>query len=136
MKAAGQSTTALVEFVDIYPTLADLAQLPITPSLEGTSFAPLLTNPSRPWKTAAFSEMLRGKNFLGRSLRTATHRYVEWTGPQGKKILSRELYDLSTDPIEKTNLAGDPAQETLLNQLAAQLQSGWQASKPNLTHSN
>ncbi|MDH4474931.1 MAG: sulfatase [Verrucomicrobiaceae bacterium] len=136
MKAAGESTSALVEFVDLYPTLADLAQLPIPPSLEGTSFAPLLTNPSRPWKTAAFSEMLRGKNFLGRSLRTATHRYVEWTGPQGKKILSRELYDLSTDPIEKTNLAEDPTQETLLNQLAAQLQSGWKASKPNLTHSN
>jgi arylsulfatase A-like enzyme len=92
----------------------------------------LLDDPFLPWKTAAFSEMLRGKNFLGRSLRTATHRYVEWTGPQGKKVVARELYDLTSDPIEKTNLADDPAQAPLLSELATQLKLGWKAAKPPL----
>ncbi len=130
MKAAGQSTSALVEFVDFYPTLAGLASLPIPAKLEGTSFAPLLEQPDLPWKTAAFSEMIRGKQILGRSLRTATHRYVEWVGLQGKKTAARELYDLSSDPLEKTNLADDAAHAELVRQLAAQLQAGWQNARP------
>jgi len=130
MKAAGQATPALVEFTDIYSTLADLAKLPLSDQLEGTSFAPLLQNPTQSWKTGAFSEMLRGQKFLGRSLRTATHRYVEWTGPQGKTILSRELYDLSKGLIETVNLADVPDQAPLLNELAARLHAGWQEARP------
>lgn len=130
MRASGQATSALVEFVDFYPTLAELAQLPLPKHLEGSSFVPLLNNPQQPWKTAAFSEMLRGQKILGSSLRTASHRYVEWLGPQGKQIIARELYDLSDSLIEHTNLADDPAQSDLLQQLAEQLQKGWQAARP------
>ena len=53
---AEQETDALVEFVDIYPTLVDLAGLPLPEHLQGTSFAPLLEEPGRPWKGAAFSQ--------------------------------------------------------------------------------
>src|SRR5690606_5837504 len=45
MKAPGQKSRALVELVDLYPTLADLAGLPVADSLEGSSFAPLLDKP-------------------------------------------------------------------------------------------
>ncbi len=129
MKAAGQASSALVEFVDFYPTLAELAKLSVSAQLEGTSFAPLLDEPARPWKTAAFSEMQRGKN-LGRSLRTATHRYVEWLGPQGKQIIARELYHLGADPIEQINLANHPDQAPLLQELATLLKAGWHAALP------
>jgi iduronate 2-sulfatase len=52
----GAKTTALVELVDMYPTLCDLAGLPIPDHLEGYSFKPLLKNPDTPWKKAAFSQ--------------------------------------------------------------------------------
>jgi arylsulfatase A-like enzyme len=69
MKARGRSTRALVEFVDIYPTLAELAGLPLPAHLEGVSMQPLLDSPSRPWKTAAFSQYPRGQR-MGYSMRT------------------------------------------------------------------
>ncbi|MAI71664.1 MAG: iduronate-2-sulfatase [Rhodopirellula sp.] len=56
MKVRGATTDALVELVDIYPTLCDLSGISLPEHLEGQSFAPLLTEPSQPWKTAAFSQ--------------------------------------------------------------------------------
>jgi len=56
MKARGKSSDALVELVDMYPTLCQLANLPLPKHLEGHSFAPLLEKPDRPWKKAAFSQ--------------------------------------------------------------------------------
>ena len=56
MKVRGTSTDALVELVDMYPTLCELAGLPLPGHLEGHSFAPLLRNPKLPWKKAAFSQ--------------------------------------------------------------------------------
>ena len=56
MKAAGQGSNALVKFVDVYPTLCELAGLPLPSHLEGKSFAPLLDDPGQSWKEAAFSQ--------------------------------------------------------------------------------
>lgn len=54
--AAGGSSRALVEFIDIYPSLCELAGLPLPGHLAGRSFVPLLTKPDQPWKDAAFSQ--------------------------------------------------------------------------------
>jgi len=56
LKAQGQSSDGLVELVDMYPTLCELAGLPLPAHLQGCSFAPLLENPAQPWKKAAFSQ--------------------------------------------------------------------------------
>lgn len=56
MKARGAETDALVELVDIFPTLCDLADLPRPGHLEGHSFAALLDKPNQSWKKAAFSQ--------------------------------------------------------------------------------
>lgn len=55
-KNRGSVTNALVELVDIYPTLCDLAQIETPKHVEGTSFTPLLKNPNQKWKSAAFSQ--------------------------------------------------------------------------------
>ena len=52
----GRKTDALVELIDMYPTLCDLAGLPIPAHTEGLSFKPLIENPSKAWKKAAFSQ--------------------------------------------------------------------------------
>ncbi len=55
-RSRGKTTNALVELVDMYPTLADLVGLEIPNHVEGTSFKPLIENPELDWKTAAFSQ--------------------------------------------------------------------------------
>jgi arylsulfatase A-like enzyme len=121
MKGAGQKTRALVEFVDIYPSLAELCGLPLTPGLEGRSFAPLLDDPKRVWDKAAFSEYPKGGN-QGTAMRTDRYRYVEWMNKQGN-LVARELYDHQTDPQENENVAGVPANELLMERLSAQLRA-------------
>lgn len=56
MKARGQKTKALVELLDMYPTLCELAGVPLPDHLEGRSFVPLLDNPDLEWKGAALSQ--------------------------------------------------------------------------------
>jgi len=128
MKAAGQRTDALVELVDMYPTLAELAGLPQPEGLEGTSFAPLLAEPRRPWKTAAFSQYPMGGH-LGTAMRTDRYRYVEWADKAGQ-VAARELYDHEADPQENENVAGKAENAALLDRLANQLAAGWRAAQP------
>ncbi|MDE0349879.1 MAG: sulfatase [Gammaproteobacteria bacterium] len=126
---AGATTKALVELVDLYPTLADLARLPSPVGLEGTSFRPVLEDPVRPWKSAAFSEARRTAH--GSSIRTARYRYTEWTPLSGDGPVERELYDLEADPHEFDNLAADPEHRVLRDDLARRLAAGWRAALPS-----
>jgi arylsulfatase A-like enzyme len=132
-KGAGQTCSRLVEFVDIYPTLCDLAGLPLPAHLQGTSMKPLLDDPARSWKSAAFSQYPRasgGRQLMGYALRTDRYRYVEWRDRKSSEIVARELYDHETDPAENENVAVRAANQELLAKLAAQLASGWEGARP------
>ncbi len=137
MKNTGAHTDALVEFVDVYPTLAELAGLPSPGHLEGTSFKPLLEDPKRPWKTAAFSQYPRsavathGKDLMGYTMRTDRHRFTVWVQAKDhSKVDAIELYDHQNDPQENMNIAKVPANAELVQQLVAQWKRGWQDAKP------
>lgn len=127
-----KSTEALVELVDIYPTLCELAGFAPPPRLEGKSVVPLLETPHRPWKTAVFSQFPRGfkGRIMGRSVRTERYRYVEWHQWFGGKLVAREVYDHSQDPLENVNIAGRPENEELVSELAKVLWDGWWDALP------
>jgi iduronate 2-sulfatase len=102
----GHSCERIVEFVDIYPTVAELCGLDITSTLAGRSLVPLLREPQTAWNHAAFTQILRpgaGKPVMGRTIRTNRWRYTEWD--EGRE--GTELYDHWNDPDEFTNLATD-----------------------------
>jgi len=135
-KTAGMSTEGLVEFMDIYPTLADLCRLQAPLNLEGTSFWPLIENPRSDWKTAAFSIYPKripgaGEGF-GRAMRTARHRLVEWSSNDGA-FKAYELYDEQADPSENVNIANLPTNKELMEQLIQQLRGGWRKAVPLLS---
>ncbi len=134
MKHAGTRTNGLVEFVDIYPTLADLAGLPLPAHLEGASFKPLLDNPQRAWKQAAFSQYPRsnaGQQLMGYSMRTDRYRFTGWVHRKDHtKIEAIELYDHQVDPQENQNIAQRPEHAALVAKLTAQWRAGWKAAGP------
>jgi len=124
-------TTALVEFVDVYPTLCELCGLPLTGNLEGISLVPLMENPDRPWKKAAFSQDNSRRNgIMGHTMRTDRYRYTEWMSP-AYTLVGRELYDHVRDPGENVNLAVRAGHEKLLASLSKMLHAGWKAALPD-----
>lgn len=138
----GSKSSALVELVDLYPTLCDLAKIPVPSSLEGTSFAPLLSDAELNWKTSAFSQFHRyprvtpdGKDYMGLSIVTSRYHYVEWhlwndidksVGP----LAAVELYDLQDDPNENTNIGQQETSKLLVEDLSKQLHRGWRSAVP------
>lgn len=103
----GGKSAAIVETVDIYPTLCELAGLPPPQGLDGASFAATLKNVSAPAREAAYHIYPRNK-LLGRAVRTQRYRLVEWKAPGASADTAvYELYDYETDPDETKNLAAD-----------------------------
>lgn len=128
----GGPTNALVELVDIYPTICQMAGLNVPANREGTSLLPLLQDPSRAWKKAAFSQFARGYffRFMGRAMRTERYRYIEWRDRLDDNLAAIELYDHETDPLEDENIARKPENAELVRRLAEQLAQGWRLAKP------
>ncbi|MEI7906159.1 MAG: sulfatase/phosphatase domain-containing protein, partial [Bacteroidota bacterium] len=126
----GKRVNALTEFVDIYPTLSELCGLPVAKDLEGTSVVPLMNDPKKPWKKAAFSQYPRGKKIMGYSIRTDQYRYTEWIDVKTREVGDKELYDLTNDPLCKESIVFKPENKELVEKLHNQLLAGWQKAKP------
>jgi arylsulfatase A-like enzyme len=107
----GRHTEAMVEFVDIYPSLCELAGLPLPKHLQGRSFVPLLKEPSRDWKIAAFSRYRAGD-----SVSTERYSYSEW--PNGHRM----LYDHKKDLDENVNVSENPEYKAVIKKMQKLLQ--------------
>ena len=125
------STRALVETVDIYPSLCQLAGLPQPTGpqpIDGKSFVSVLENPQSRFREFASHCFPRSRNrpgtggqaVLGRAVRTDRYRLVEWNGFGGSpETADYELYDYETDPGETRNLASE--KPAVVRELAALL---------------
>ena len=102
-----------VEFLDIYPTLADVCSLEPPARLEGVSLRPLLEDPGTEWDRPAYTQTHRNGT-RGYTVRTPRWRYTEW-GPDGERGV--ELYDHKSDPHEETNLVNDPEHVAIIEEL-------------------
>ena len=119
-------STSPVEFVDIYPTLCDLAGLPIPDGLHGVSLQPVMEDPSVIVKPTAVSQYHRradGKHVMGYSHRDQRYRYIEWIemdyhgGETSGPVVAKELYDYEKDPTETKSLVDDPAYAKVLSRM-------------------
>jgi iduronate 2-sulfatase len=129
---AGVKTGSLAETVDIYPSLCELAGLPLPQGLDGSSFVAALKDPSAKTKEATFHVYPR-KNMMGRAVRSEHYRLVEWKvigAAPDTAIL--ELYDYENDPLETKNLAKD--KPDVVSQLRAILAKQPEA-KPQISDS-
>ncbi|VGO15314.1 Choline-sulfatase [Pontiella desulfatans] len=120
-----------VESVDIFPTLCELAGLPVPEQLEGTSLVPILKNPKARVKDFAMSQYPRShKKNMGYAMRTERYRMVTWvpedvaqTGTfNPSQIDAIELYDYQTDPLETVNLANHPEYKAVVLELSKKLE--------------
>ena len=115
----GLASQALVESVDIYPTLAELAGLPQPEGLDGVSLVNVLRDSKASVRDHAIHVYPRGQR-VGRAIRTNRYRLVEWRTPGAEaKTAEWELYDYEADPEESKNLAED--QPTVVAELQSML---------------
>ena len=121
--AAGKTTEGLAQLLDLFPTLCDLARIETPDFVDGKSLVPLLNDPNTEVHQGAISQYYRrlnGEQYMGYTIRTSTHRFVEWRDFLTGEVTARELYDHQTDSGEKKNIA-DSASPELIAQLTERL---------------
>jgi arylsulfatase A-like enzyme len=143
--SAGSVTAALVSHLDVFPTLCDLIGLPPPPWLEGHSLVPLLEGRKKKVREAVFAEINYHAAYEpARCVRTERFKLIRRYGDRDLPVVcnvdgslsktrlladgglrtpqDREaLYDLRLDPVERINLAADPAYRTVLASLSSRM---------------
>ncbi len=139
-RAAGQHTPALVELIDLFPTLAAACSLPQPAGLAGQSLLPILDDPKASTKPAAFTQHPRPAYYdrspskqpdaMGCSIRTARVRYTEWRDWNTAAVLGRELYDHATDEAELHNAVDRPDLAEAQREAAEMLARNFALARP------
>jgi arylsulfatase A-like enzyme len=114
-KREGEISEALVEFVDLYPTLCELTGLSLPGHLQGLSFAGLMDRSDPNWKDAVFA-----RNGTGETVITNRYIYTEWWNRYGG-VYTRMLFDLKKDPLEMHNIAEDPEMQSAVQVLSRKI---------------
>ena len=114
-------SNALVELVDIYPTLADMCNLEIPENqLEGESMVPILKNINALGKPHVFIN-----NANGYTIKTPRYSYTEYINQENNQIVARMLFDHTQDPDENENVAKLKENSEIVKQLHKQLHSSY-----------
>lgn len=148
----GRVCNGIVEMLDIYPTVAEIAGLQAPDELDGRSLVKLLKDPSAEWDYPAFTQqartlisqgsstfrmggsslfsfnpMLNDRNttVFGRTIRVDRYRYTEWN----EGLDGVELYDYQNDPEEHINQADNPHYKNIVTELSAKLRAGYDAEE-------
>ena len=108
-KSKGVETSSLVEFIDLYPTLCELAGISVPQHVQGKSLIPLLEKPDEPWKEAVFSRYHYGDAVI-------TEKYI-YTKYKRDSTESAMLYDLENDKNENINIVDQPSYKEVVNEL-------------------
>ena len=120
-KAAGRKSLSLAEFIDIYPTLADLCGLPKPKDVEGVSLKPVLDDAAATVRPVAISQYPRqdaGKSLMGYSIRDDRWRLILWRDRKDNTIHATELYDEGGDPHETVNVAAKAEHAEIIARLS------------------
>lgn len=112
-KTKGQFTSSITEFIDIYPSLCDLCELPKPEHLDGQSFVPVLNCPSTKVKEAAFVKYHNAESVI-----TERYTYTEFRKDTVGAITDVMLYDLETDPDENVNISDEPISKVLIEKFS------------------
>lgn len=115
-KGNGHASPRVVELLDLYPTLTELAKLPTPAGLDGRSLTSLLADPEAKWDHPAYTVWNeRGRGVTGIVVRTEKWRYAEFFGPGAGAFLT----DPVADPDEHKNLVTDPRYASVVKELSA-----------------
>jgi len=117
-RGAGQTRSQFMSLADVYPTILDLAGVPVEKgTVHGQSFLPLLENDKAPWRNTVVSEF-GGVVSVAMTQRTLRHRHWKYGYTFGG---GEELYDLQQDPWETSNLLHHPDYVDIANDLRQRL---------------
>lgn len=112
---AGRRPRALVYSHDLFPTLCELCGIQIPDTVESRSLRPVWEE-----ETAGREAVFAAYKNLQRMLRRGRWKLIEYTVPRRPRF--RQLFDLETDPWETRNRAGEPAQRSRVEEMAAELE--------------
>lgn len=125
----GTTTEALVEFLDIYPTVCQLAGLPMPAHVQGKSLVPLMKKPTKTLHKAVYNQYPREwMNAMGYSVRTKDYRLTVWYRLKGERpdsLLATELYDHRFNDKETINIADKPGNKKIVDRHFQWLQKGF-----------
>lgn len=125
------TSDALVENVDIFPTLVDISNLQ-GPKSDGKSLLPVLDNPNLEWDKIATSVYARGKKIMGVTATDGNWRYTEWRNAVTNEILEAELYEHKNNLLSFVNLSGNKKYENVEAKMKNLLEIQFPRDKPFL----
>ena len=130
-QSQGERTKALVEIIDIFPTVTSMAAGEVPESCDGKSLEPLLKNPQAEFRPFALTQYQRGST-MGYSMRNERYRYTEWIQAGTKRVVARELYDHRDTHTPDRNLASTPEHRERVSSLSAQLDAARRIETTNV----